>query len=230
MRVDDMNPRTGMVVAISSPLLFFGFMFTMSGMKGETLGGIPLIAIGPAICLPGVVAIILANRTNGCTKFPTRRQCLNCLCRKCRRRKQMPRTKESTRMARDSEEPDGDKRAGAETGYRSGAGADSASITIATVKESGHLINKANQNHDEVRRYPASALMAMAGVSNYSIYDSKSYSMDNHCGTYSSKVYHVPQQQRDSFVVFYEGGFSPYEPCYCYIKLRYFMWGVETVD
>uniref|UniRef100_A0A673VZ76 Transmembrane protein 215 n=1 Tax=Salmo trutta TaxID=8032 RepID=A0A673VZ76_SALTR len=200
MRVDDINHRTGMVVAISSPLLFFGFMFTMSGMKGETLGGIPLIAIGPAICLPGVVAIVLANRTNGCTKFPTRRQCLNCLCRKCRRRKQMPRTKESSRVARDSEEPDGNKRAEAETGYRSG-----------------------------VRHYPASALMAMAGVSNYSIYDSKSYSMDSHCGAYNSKVHHVPQQQQDSFVVYYEGGFSPYGPCYCYIKPRDFMWGVETV-
>lgn len=35
--------------------------------------------------------------------------------------------------------------------------------TITTVKESGHLINKVNQNH-EVRRYPASALVAMAGV------------------------------------------------------------------
>ncbi|XP_029499729.2 transmembrane protein 215 [Oncorhynchus nerka] len=227
MRVDDMNPRTGMVVAISSPLLFFGFMFTMSGMKGETLGGIPLIAIGPAICLPGVVAIILANRTNGCTKFPTRRQCLNCLCRMCRRRKQMPRTKESSRVARDSEEPDGDKRT--ETGYRSGAGADSVSITITTVKESGHLINKVNHNHDEVRRYPASALMAMAGVSNYSICESKSYSMDSHCGAYSSKVHRVPQQQRDSFVVYYEGDFSPYGPGYCYTKPRDFMWGVETV-
>ncbi|XP_070964773.1 transmembrane protein 215-like [Oncorhynchus clarkii lewisi] len=227
MRVDDMNPRTGMVVAISSPLLFFGFMFTMSGIKGETLGGIHLIAIGPAICLPGVVAIILANRTNGCTKFPTRRQCLNCLCRKCRRRKQMPRTKESSRVARDSEEPDGDKRT--ETGYRSGAGADSVSITITTVKESGHLINKVNHNHDEVRRYPASALMAMAGAPNYSIYDSKSYSMDSHCGAYSSKVHRVPQQQRNSFVVYYEGDFSPYGPGHCYTKLRDFMWGIETV-
>uniref|UniRef100_A0A8C8IS58 Transmembrane protein 215 n=1 Tax=Oncorhynchus tshawytscha TaxID=74940 RepID=A0A8C8IS58_ONCTS len=227
MRVDDMNPRTGMVVAISSPLLFFGFMFTMSGMKGETLGGIPLIAIGPAICLPGVVAIILANRTNGCTKFPTWRQCLNCLCRMCRKRKQMPRTKESSRVARDSEEPDGDKRT--ETGYRSGAGADSVSITITTVKESGHMINKVNHNHDEVRRYPASALMAKAGVSNYSIYDSKSYAMDSHWGAYSSKVHRVPQQQRDSFVVYYEGDFSPYGPGYCYTKLRDLMWGVETV-
>ncbi|XP_069482104.1 transmembrane protein 215 [Ambystoma mexicanum] len=70
MRPDDINPRTGMVVAVVSVFLVFGFMFTVSGIKGEFLGDIPLLAIGPAICLPGVAAIILAKRTDGCTKWP----------------------------------------------------------------------------------------------------------------------------------------------------------------
>ncbi|KAE8632670.1 hypothetical protein XENTR_v10001622 [Xenopus tropicalis] len=70
MRPDDINPRTGLVVALVSIFLFFGFMFTVSGFKGESLGPIPLIAIGPAIFLPGVAAISLARRTDGCTKWP----------------------------------------------------------------------------------------------------------------------------------------------------------------
>ncbi|XP_061102892.1 transmembrane protein 215-like [Conger conger] len=70
LRADGINPRTGMVVAICSVFLVFGFMFTVSGMKGEKLGRIPLLALGPAICLPGVVAIVVANKTQGCTKWP----------------------------------------------------------------------------------------------------------------------------------------------------------------
>nr|XP_006118049.1 transmembrane protein 215 [Pelodiscus sinensis] len=70
MRPDDINPRTGLVVALVSVFLVFGFMFTVSGMKGETLGDIPLLAIGPAICLPGIAAIALTRKTDGCTKWP----------------------------------------------------------------------------------------------------------------------------------------------------------------
>ncbi|KAF2979416.1 hypothetical protein EK904_006485, partial [Melospiza melodia maxima] len=67
---DDINPRTGLVVALVSVFLVFGFMFTVSGIKGETLGDIPLLAIGPAICLPGIAAIALTRKTDGCTKCP----------------------------------------------------------------------------------------------------------------------------------------------------------------
>ncbi|XP_007904815.1 transmembrane protein 215 [Callorhinchus milii] len=70
MRPDNINPRTGLVVALVSVFLVFGFMFTVSGVRGETLGGVPLIAIGPAIFLPGLAAIILAKKTDGCTKWP----------------------------------------------------------------------------------------------------------------------------------------------------------------
>ncbi|XP_071437082.1 transmembrane protein 215 [Pithys albifrons albifrons] len=70
LRPDDINPRTGLVVALVSVFLVFGFMFTVSGIKGETLGDIPLLAIGPAICLPGIAAIALTRKTDGCTKWP----------------------------------------------------------------------------------------------------------------------------------------------------------------
>lgn len=75
MRPDDINPRTGFVVALVSVFLVFGFMFTVSGIKGETLGDIPLLAIGPAICLPGIAAIALTRKTDGCTKWPENRFC-----------------------------------------------------------------------------------------------------------------------------------------------------------
>ncbi|XP_078253018.1 transmembrane protein 215-like [Rhinoraja longicauda] len=70
MRPDNINPRTGLVVALVSVFLVFGFMFTVSGVRGETLGDIPLIAIGPAIFLPGLAAILLAKKTDGCSKWP----------------------------------------------------------------------------------------------------------------------------------------------------------------
>ncbi|XP_041042464.1 transmembrane protein 215-like [Carcharodon carcharias] len=70
MRADNINPRTGLVVALVSVFLVFGFMFTVSGIRGETLGDIPLIAIGPAISLPGLAAILLAKKTDGFSKWP----------------------------------------------------------------------------------------------------------------------------------------------------------------
>ncbi|XP_042304239.1 transmembrane protein 215 [Sceloporus undulatus] len=85
MRPDDINPRTGLVVALVSVFLVFGFMFTVSGIKGETLGDIPLLAIGPAICLPGIAAIALTRKTDGCTKWPEHRCCPPCSCC-CRKR------------------------------------------------------------------------------------------------------------------------------------------------
>lgn len=86
MRPDDINPRTGLVVALVSVFLVFGFMFTVSGIKGETLGDIPLLAIGPAICLPGIAAIALTRKTDGCTKWPNVSYCPPCGC--CRKKPQ----------------------------------------------------------------------------------------------------------------------------------------------
>ncbi|XP_053145183.1 transmembrane protein 215 [Hemicordylus capensis] len=95
MRPDDINPRTGLVVALVSVFLVFGFMFTVSGIKGETLGDIPLLAIGPAICLPGIAAIALARKTDGCTKWPENRCCPPCRC--CRKK---PKDKDALELLR----------------------------------------------------------------------------------------------------------------------------------
>ncbi|XP_077201392.1 transmembrane protein 215 [Paroedura picta] len=96
MRPDDINPRTGLVVALVSVFLVFGFMFTVSGIKGETLGDIPLLAIGPAICLPGIAAIALTRKTDGCTKWPVTRCCPTgrCCCR------QKPKDKDALELLR----------------------------------------------------------------------------------------------------------------------------------
>ncbi|XP_066468705.1 transmembrane protein 215 [Tiliqua scincoides] len=96
MRPDDINPRTGFVVALVSVFLVFGFMFTVSGIKGETLGDIPLLAIGPAICLPGIAAIALTRKTDGCTKWPENRCCPpgGCCCR------QKPKEKDALELLR----------------------------------------------------------------------------------------------------------------------------------
>ncbi|XP_015271519.1 PREDICTED: transmembrane protein 215 [Gekko japonicus] len=96
MRPDDINPRTGLVVALVSVFLVFGFMFTVSGIKGETLGDIPLLAIGPAICLPGIAAIALTRKTDGCTKWPETRCCPTGRC--CCRRK--PKDKDALELLR----------------------------------------------------------------------------------------------------------------------------------
>lgn len=96
MRPDDINPRTGLVVALVSVFLVFGFMFTVSGIKGETLGDIPLLAIGPAICLPGIAAIALTRKTDGCTKWPNVSYCPPCGC--CCRKK--PQDKEVLELLR----------------------------------------------------------------------------------------------------------------------------------
>ncbi|XP_054842154.1 transmembrane protein 215 [Eublepharis macularius] len=95
MRPDDINPRTGLVVALVSVFLVFGFMFTVSGIKGETLGDIPLLAIGPAICLPGIAAIALAKKTDGCTKWPQDKRCPSGGC--CRKK---PKDKDALELLR----------------------------------------------------------------------------------------------------------------------------------
>ncbi|POI31154.1 hypothetical protein CIB84_005095 [Bambusicola thoracicus] len=66
MRPDDINPRMGLVVALVSIFLMCGFMFPVSGIKGETLRDILLLAI----CLPGIAIIALTRKTDGCTKWP----------------------------------------------------------------------------------------------------------------------------------------------------------------
>ncbi|XP_036447772.1 transmembrane protein 215-like [Colossoma macropomum] len=70
MRADGINPRVGMTVAFCSIFLVFGFMFAVSGTRGEALGPVPLIALGPAVFFPALVVIILALKTNGFRSWP----------------------------------------------------------------------------------------------------------------------------------------------------------------
>ncbi|XP_036407751.1 transmembrane protein 215-like [Megalops cyprinoides] len=219
MRPDHINPRTGIVVALCCIFLVFGFMFTVSGTKGETLGDIPLIALGPAICLPGVVALILAKKTKGFTKCP-------CKCR-CARRQRKPRTRRraqepwDTVVCEELEEARWDRRA------RSGE--DSVSTTT-TVGESSHLIRSIEQ--DEVLRYlracyPASTFMATRDVSNYCVFDRLCSPRDSVAYTAArSSVVYMP---RDSIVVYSRRDSTPYSTYCCYINPRDFSWGNETV-
>nr|XP_056705106.1 transmembrane protein 215 [Euleptes europaea] len=118
MRPDDINPRTGLVVALVSVFLVFGFMFTVSGIKGESLGDIPLLAIGPAICLPGIAAIALARKTDGCTKWPHTRCCPAGRCRACRDK---PRDKDALELLRTPSELESGKGSSDELAKAAGA-------------------------------------------------------------------------------------------------------------
>ncbi|CAM9893282.1 unnamed protein product [Lampetra planeri] len=70
MKQEDLDPRTGITVALVSIVLFFGFMFTVSGLRGEMLGPVPLFVLGLAICLPGLAIIAAARITRGWRHFP----------------------------------------------------------------------------------------------------------------------------------------------------------------
>ncbi|XP_036372518.1 transmembrane protein 215-like [Megalops cyprinoides] len=211
MRADGINPRTGMVVAGCSVFLVFGFMFTVSGIKGEKLGKVPLLAIGPAICLPGVAAIVLANKTQGCTKWPYR-------CRWPRRGREPPEGKEAQEPWDRGEGPD-----------RPARGGDDSVSTVTTVGESCRLIRSVEQ--DEVLRYlracyPASAFAAARDISDYC-------ALDRLCAPRESMAYgaghgSVVYMPRDSIVVYSRRDSAPYTS-YCCINPRDFTWGRETV-
>ncbi|CAH2224176.1 transmembrane 215 [Pelobates cultripes] len=144
MRPDDINPRTGLVVALVSIFLVFGFMFTVSGFKGEMLGPIPLIAIGPAIFLPGVAAITLTRRTEGCTKWPYRR--FAC-CKK-------PKDKENVELLKtpsDMESGKGSSNELDKKGESKKKGEDKESSKVITIGDARTLSNKAEEN--EVLKY-----------------------------------------------------------------------------
>ncbi|XP_066576448.1 transmembrane protein 215-like [Amia ocellicauda] len=195
----------------------------MSGMKGETLGDIPLIAIGPAICLPGVAAIILARKTNGCTKCPTR----------CRRKKR------KEKKVRELREVPWDPGSGKGSGVDlqslhkdrrpSRSGGDSVS-SATTVGESRSLIRKVDQ--DEVMRYlqacyPYSAFKGIQDVNSYCVFDRMGAPRDSVAYTaVQSSVVYVP---RDSIVVYSRRDSTPYGTYCCYINPRDFSWGNETV-
>ncbi|XP_078461891.1 transmembrane protein 215 [Lampetra fluviatilis] len=70
MHADNINARTGVTVGVLSVFLVFGFMFTVSGFRGESLGGVPLMALGPSIFLPSLGIITFTVWTRGCSNCP----------------------------------------------------------------------------------------------------------------------------------------------------------------
>ncbi|XP_029441828.1 transmembrane protein 215 [Rhinatrema bivittatum] len=224
MRQDDINPRTGLVVALVSIFLVFGFMFTVSGMKGETLGDIPLLAIGPAICLPGVAAIVLAKKTDGCTKWPYH-QCACCKHTKDKEGVELLATPSDLESGKGSSN-ELDKKGGSKN--RSIGKEDSSLSTITVPAESRSLLQKVDQ--DEVLHYledchPANAL-AVSDVSSSCVFETVCSPTD--------KVIYTAAEGRIVFAPSGTGAYShrensPYERYSCYINPRDANWDQETI-
>ncbi|XP_009961614.3 transmembrane protein 215 [Tyto alba] len=223
MRPDDINPRTGLVVALVSVFLVFGFMFTVSGIKGETLGDIPLLAIGPAICLPGIAAIALTRKTDGCTKWP-KNKCP--CCKQVTDRDVM----ELLRTPSDLESGKGSCDELAKRVYQKDRrvlrGEDTVSIctttTTTTMGECKSLIRKVEQ--EEMLRYLETCYPKMPGNvfvgdgSTYSALEAKSSSPTREnaaCPDIEDNIFVAP---KDSIIVCSYKENSPYDRYCCYIN------------
>ncbi|NXM73448.1 TM215 protein, partial [Serilophus lunatus] len=220
LRPDDINPRTGLVVALVSVFLVFGFMFTVSGIKGETLGDIPLLAIGPAICLPGIAAIALTRKTDGCTKCPDNmRPC----CKELKDRDVM----ELLRTPSDLESGKGSCDELAKKAYPKDRsvlrGEDSVFIcTTATMGESNSLIKKVEQ--EDRLKYLETCYPEMPGnvfvgdCSTYGALEKKSSSPSRDstaCPDVEDNIFVAP---KDSIIVCSYKDNSPYDRYCCYIN------------
>ncbi|KAH1169409.1 transmembrane protein 215 [Mauremys mutica] len=223
MRPDDINPRTGLVVALVSVFLVFGFMFTVSGMKGETLGDIPLLAIGSAICLPGIAAIALTRKTDGCTKWPdNKRPC----CKKAKDKEVV----ELLRTPSDLESGKGSCDELAKKAYLKDRkvlkGEDSVSIcttttTTTTTGECKSLIKRVDQ--EEMLRYLETCYLEMPG--NVLVGEGPTYSAlekknsppwdSAACPDTEDNIFVAP---KDSIIVCSYKENSPYDRYCCYIN------------
>ncbi|NXI95419.1 TM215 protein, partial [Psophia crepitans] len=223
LKPDDINPRTGLVVALVSVFLVFGFMFTVSGIKGETLGDIPLLAIGPAICLPGIAAIALTKKTDGCTKCPED-ECL--CCQEVRERDIV----ELLRTPSDLESGKGSCDELAEKAYQKDRrvrwGENSSSVctaaTITTTEERENFSRKVEQ--EEILRYLESCYPEMPGNvfvgdgSAYSALEKKSSSLTRdspECPDVEDNIFVAP---KDSIIVCSYKESTPYDRYCCYVN------------
>uniref|UniRef100_A0A452I3R3 Uncharacterized protein n=1 Tax=Gopherus agassizii TaxID=38772 RepID=A0A452I3R3_9SAUR len=223
MRPDDINPRTGLVVALVSVFLVFGFMFTVSGMKGETLGDIPLLAIGPAICLPGIAAIALTRKTDGCTKWPDNK-------RPCCKKAKYKEVVELLRTPSDLESGKSSCDELAKKAYLKDRkvlkGEDSVSIcttttTTTTTGECKSLIKRVDQ--DEMLRYLETCYPEMPGNvlvgegPTYSALEKKNFPPWDSaaCPDTEDNIFVAP---KDSIIVCSYKENSPYDRYCCYIN------------
>ncbi|XP_072494625.1 transmembrane protein 215 [Notamacropus eugenii] len=237
MRPDDINPRTGLVVALVSVFLVFGFMFTVSGMKGETLGNIPLLAIGPAICLPGIAAIALAQKTEGCTKWPEN-EFLWCRKLPCFKKSKDKEIIELLRTPSDLESGKGSSdelvqkiHLRSNTSLKGQVPVPSSVTTTISTEEDEckSLVQKEDQ--EEASRYlkgccPSGTFSASGSTTNYSVLEPKLSSCDrSDCPEPEDSIFFVPQ---DSIIVCsYKS--SPYDRYCCYINSRQISWDRETI-
>ncbi|KAJ7423846.1 transmembrane protein 215 [Pitangus sulphuratus] len=223
LRPDDINPRTGLVVALVSVFLVFGFMFTVSGIKGETLGDIPLLAIGPAICLPGIAAIALTRKTDGCTKWPENmRPC----CKRVKDRDVM----ELLRTPSDLESGKGSCDELAKKAYQKDRrvlrGEENSvfvcTTTAATMGECNSLTKKAEQ--EDMLKYLETSYpqipgsVCMGDGSMYSALEKKSSSPSRDstaCPDIEDNIFVAP---KDSIIVCSYKDNSPYDRYCCYIN------------
>ncbi|XP_036184999.1 transmembrane protein 215 [Myotis myotis] len=234
MRPDDINPRTGLVVALVSVFLVFGFMFTVSGMKGETLGNIPLLAIGPAICLPGIAAIALARKTEGCTKWPEN-ELLWVRKLPCFRKPKDKEVVELLRTPSDLESGKGSsdelaKKAGLRGKLPSQGQAEvpvASSITTPTPTGEGEcqsLVQSGQQ--EETSRYLDGYCPSGSSLT-YSALDAKCSAWDrSECPEPEDSIFFVPQ---DSIIVCSYKQNSPYDRYCCYINQSQGRWDHETI-
>ncbi|XP_036891899.1 transmembrane protein 215 [Sturnira hondurensis] len=231
MRPDDINPRTGLVVALVSVFLVFGFMFTVSGMKGETLGNIPLLAIGPAICLPGIAAIALARKTEGCTKWPEN-ELLWVRKLPCFRK---PKDKEVVELLRTPSDLESGKGSSDELAKKAGfrgrpplqPQAEVSSITIPTPTEEGERQSLVQSEHQEETSRHLDGYCPSGSSLAYSALDAKCSAWDrSECPEPEDSIYFVPQ---DSIIVCSYKQNSPYDRYCCYINQSQGRWDHETI-
>lgn len=231
MRPDDINPRTGLVVALVSVFLVFGFMFTVSGMKGETLGNIPLLAIGPAICLPGIAAIALARKTEGCTKWPEN-ELLWARKLPCFRK---PKDKEVVELLRTPSDLESGKGSSDELAKKAGfrgrpplqPQAEVSSITTPTPTEEGECQSLVQSGHHEETSRHLDGYCPSASSLAYSALDAKRPAWDrSECPEPEDSIYFVPQ---DSIIVCSYKQNSPYDRYCCYINQSQGRWDHETI-
>ena len=219
------------MVALVSVFLVFGFMFTVSGMKGETLGNIPLLAIGPAICLPGIAAIALARKTEGCTKWPEN-ELLWVRKLPCFRK---PKDKDVVELLRTPSDLESGKGSSDELAKKAGfrgrpplqQQAEVSSITTPTPTEEGECQSLVQSGqHEETSRHldgycPSGSSLA------YSALDAKCSAWDrSECPEPEDSIYFVPQ---DSIIVCSYKQNSPYDRYCCYINQSQGRWDHETI-
>ncbi|XP_009082909.1 PREDICTED: transmembrane protein 215, partial [Acanthisitta chloris] len=186
-------------------------------------GDIPLLAIGPAICLPGIAAIALTRKTEGCTKCPENmRPC----CKQVKDRDVM----ELLRTPSDLESGKGSRDELAKKVYQKDKrvlrGEDSVFIyttaAAATMGECKSLIKKVEQ--EEMLKYLETCYPEMPG--NVSVGDSSTYSaLEKNCSSPSRDSTACPDVEdnifvapKDSIIVCSYKDNSPYDKYCCYIN------------